>query len=1609
MAKKLNKKVAIIGIVLLVLIIGGGMVIVIGPKVARRLGIGQNPDKALAKAKQFLEAGDYINAEEQFGLSFRFGKTDAYKVERLFDIANFHLINNPEHEVNWLRALACWNKITDIDSKNIEARRNMLDYYYQAAEAGNPHLWKNIKELTEEMLEILKAQGTEPDAELLTTCAKANLYMAQRGETTNRKELLNKSLAYLEDLLKQYPENEELYQLRAQATMVQGEINELDGVRNAKENAQQDAFQWLRTGFDQGSDKATAAANLLMFSLQTAVNEPNEVNNIRREIEAYADKVEPNAQFLFVTSFAYENPGNLSPLAELNQAIEAIRQAREMAPENIDYTIRMARLLYRKGSAFADPDATSDAIQIAENALTEPGTQDTPGPRQGQNLAYRYFINTFLSDVYIEKALQANNSENEPAAQEWIRKAQGRIDEITSYVGTTENLTVQKFQGMLALANGQEDTAIRLMYLAYEQSKALDKAQERSQIDPVLCVTLADVMKNQTEMGMQLEFLGKAIFNQNQIVFQKPWLLLDYAEIFNQLNAWPTALALVDNYQGRYGTDLRSQTLKTQALIGLIGLNEAEKTQEALEVEKTQEALEVEKAKQELKVENAQQALSQIPETEPIRLRLNIDLLTSQITHIRRSIRQQKDTKVPSAEQTEQLTQLRTERSQLLRDLLDQNPGMLDGGLLASVCYGLIQNNQTQTAVELLDQYLSEYPDDMTLNLLKLQMQEEDPMQVSSQRKQELILQILNALPDSNNKSLELAKLYHGQGDYVRAVNILQEIPKEDADKDPQVLDQKFKLAIAQEDFQSAESLLIPIRELNIDGCEGGVYSARIELARKNYPLALRRLEESQRLQPLSSEIYSLKSHVYNQLEDYDLAIENLQTAVRMDPKNSLYTRNLASNVFARNTKLGSNKTPQQKDEAQKAIERALALNPTDFQLRSVYAESISSDNPDQALTIRQNLLEANPNATNALMLGNMAIRIAESEWDTAKKSGLVKLAASAYQQAIQLEPENETTQQVYADFLLRSGKGQEAIELLKDDQNLLWKYYLRNSQFQQAKEILNGLHKKDPKDTLILRGLVLASEGIGGDRLQIKQYLDLLKELVDSKDSELFLLQKYLDNAFTAEAEERLESFKKRYPEETITLLMEGWIQMGNGNLEEALSLTNRYLETETENAGAWRLRGRLYRLMNQPQKAISDLQRSKRIQPNPNVRIELASVFKELGNPQGAIGELKEGLNDPQAPFQLWSMLESTYMKMGDFAELEKFYLTTLGKYPQSIFWLKKIGDYYMARKNFVKAQQFLEDAWNLSMQQKDLSFGLFVANLKCLYEGGQYDDAFSFASAFIDAPPASAAYTYIALVQLKLNQPEKAKDSFEKALQKLGTSEQMQELVLGSMMATVGPKPIESWCKNELSKNPSSPSAHLLAYQLALREGQYNNAAEHLDQCMEQLSEDHPAWLSLALKKSNVLLLAYSKTADKSYLDRSISLFETILKKQPDNVSVLNNLAFLLIDNEEQIEVALGYARKAIQSDPGNAIHLDTYAYGLCKTGQYKEAERNLLRAIQINEASGLPIPWDMFKHMAIAYEGLGKYSEAREAYQKAIEAAGDIPEKEQLQQAIERLNI
>ena len=963
MAKKLNKKVAIIGIVIAALVVLGG-----GAAAFRYL-YQRDPERNLNIARQAIAEGDYKRAEAALGKAYAYGKTDAYKIERLFELADFHLIQNEQHEANWAKVLRCWNTVLNIAPKNVPARQKMMQYFYDMADSGQTAVWKNVYDNAKELIEITKANGGEPDAKLLEAFGRAALSIARQGSATNRKDYLDEAQSSFETLIQRQPTVASYYSYLADVILVQGELNEQAGVIKARDTAQQAALKKLDEAVEKADDKAEAQATRYAFDLQLAGNDPNKIEALRAAIERSVKAAAPTPKLLMVLSQAYEIPGKGDAKAELNRAIETARQVGELAPEEFEYRYRLAMLLYRKGSAFQDVAAVEDAVALAQEIKKMPQAQDIPGPQQGRNLAYRNAVNVFLAGYYLDQAFALPEQ-----AEMWTAKAEPLVAQIKEYFGSSENITVQQWEGMLAVAKGKRDIGVRMLYRAYEQAKALDVPEQPSAIDPVLCVTLARIAQQDNQIGLQREFLEKALSNRTRLVLNKPSLILDYAEIMLRFRSWEQAASLASVYQQRYGGNERSGAILTQAALALGD------------------------------AESLQRTLASLPEKSPERLLLELNFVSSQIAQIGRQTPQpENESKKPSADAAKKLETLRLRQHELLLAAIEAAPEKIDVSLLYSVCVYNLQNKKKADAVALLDAYLARIPNALALKVLRRQADEPDPLAVPAERYAALQAEAIESLSDPKQRAMAGAGIFRAKGEYDKALELLAQAAQADKDNDGDVIQQQFDIAVEREDIKGAETLLPVLRSRNMDGCEGNLAAAQVLLLKKDYPQALRRVDEALAIKPLASFGYYLKSRIYQLMDNLDAAAKESLQAIQMDPLDSLYAKNQASILFNRNTALGARVTPAQQAELVRAITMAMVLNPNDWQLQSVYAEVISGQAPDQAIAIRQQLLNNYPSVSNAVLLGNLALRMAQTEQDPAKKTGLIELSGKAYAQAIQI------------------------------------------------------------------------------------------------------------------------------------------------------------------------------------------------------------------------------------------------------------------------------------------------------------------------------------------------------------------------------------------------------------------------------------------------------------------------------------------------------------------------------------------------------------------------------------------------------------------------------
>jgi tetratricopeptide (TPR) repeat protein len=189
----------------------------------------------------------------------------------------------------------------------------------------------------------------------------------------------------------------------------------------------------------------------------------------------------------------------------------------------------------------------------------------------------------------------------------------------------------------------------------------------------------------------------------------------------------------------------------------------------------------------------------------------------------------------------------------------------------------------------------------------------------------------------------------------------------------------------------------------------------------------------------------------------------------------------------------------------------------------------------------------------------------------------------------------------------------------------------------------------------------------------------------------------------------------------------------------------------------------------------------------------------------------------------------------------------------------------------------------------------------------------------------------------------------------------------------------------------KYPGEPRIPLMEALVAAGQNKYAEAIDGIDQCIRSAGPQTEAGLQYTAQKAQLLTAAYNATSDKTYLQKAIGVYESLRLKWPKNSSVLNNLAYLLAQNDEKLAEALEFARTAVEQNPDEANYLDTYGYLLYRNGQPAQAAPSLAAAVQKYQARG-KAPMDVYEHLGLVHEALGERGKALDAYRRALDVGG-----------------
>ena len=1311
MQRRLNKKVALIG--------SGVFILFLLAAIAVVFQIGKDPQGLIVEAEAALQAARkatdeqvkqelYKRARYAFGSAYDRTRDDTLRIELLFKMADMYLETG-----EWKFVLGCWDQIIRLNPSNAKARYGCLKYLYIIADNGEPQLWQQVNEWATQFLEKVDGKvltedtakydipqlrphkdGTQRlDAFLYLVRGRATLEMARLGMVTNKDESLAQAIADLKKLQELDPNNILSHLNLARAVVTKGEIFASRGDFQERDKATQEAIALLEQATEMADADPRAHIDLLALkrSLTGAdgfAQHRERIRLLEPEYLSVAEQFSTHAEaFAALSSFYTEYSTYSGPelrSGTLKKAIEAAEKAMELDQENVMYALNVARLHFRLFSIYDDPTEVGKAIEIANSALSLRGAQDTTGPWQRVYQNNRYGLYALLARCYIEQILEERDSVSSSQVSHWLAGAEKAVHEIEQIFDSSQEPLAYKWRGMLELAKGNEDAAVRSLYQAYEQFRSVmppEPPWPRNTEFAHLSYTLAKIFKDTTETGAVHDFLIRAIYLGIGEV--QPEAYLDYVDVLLELNHWSDALQHISAFEEYFGANRRSQTLRVKVYIG---------------------------ARQ---FANAEEELTKMPVDEVDAMRLRLTLTQERIRHIRLAAQQTGAEGKPSSTHqndavqsiTDELRNYRNYEAELLEQLVTIDPNSADEASFISVCRNYIAQGQTDQAKRLVDRFSQAFPDSATVLVYNQILSEPDPLKVTPQRLKEIEEQALSRATDPMLRALKLGIFYRTYNELEKAASQFKTafdmaMSKERIPEGPVFERTKLAanhyldMAIGKQDWVLAEEVVKASRTKNLDGCQGQVFATRLALAKGEYKDALVRANDCLKQKPVFSHGYMLRSHIHTALGNDHAAMEDIRRAASMNPLDGTITRVLASALYQRNQKLGRNVSDVQVTETKDALLKAIAFNPGDLGLRNLYADYIAPIEPLKAVAIRQDLLQADPSLENILLLGKLATEVAVKQNDPQTRQAMFDIAGSAFEQAKQTAPNDKRMLYYYAEYFRASGRESQAKALLQesDDQTLLWNHYLQAGQYEDAGKVLGQLYEGGTRDGSVLRGLLYIAEKTA-DIEGVKQYAEELVKSEDTLENNLSQIQAFLRVGLIKEAEFKLQSFKEKYPNEPRSLLLQASLAMRQNKLDEALDLTNRILQNDPENPTTWRLRGEVNFYREEYDKAISDLKKSKMLSDMSETRIILAKTYIQMERFEDAITELRNAIEAPGASVEARFLLEHIYLQLDRNSELKRLYEDTLEKFPHNPYWLHQAGTLALRTGEYGKAVDYID----------------------------------------------------------------------------------------------------------------------------------------------------------------------------------------------------------------------------------------------------------------------------------------------------------------------------
>ena len=681
-------------------------------------------------------------------------------------------------------------------------------------------------------------------------------------------------------------------------------------------------------------------------------------------------------------------------------------------------------------------------------------------------------------------------------------------------------------------------------------------------------------------------------------------------------------------------------------------------------------------------------------------------------------------------------------------------------------------------------------------------------------------------------------------------------------------------------------------------------------------------------------------------------------------------------------------------------------------------ADNFKARYPQIVTFLQENLL-ANPSDQASRMLLAAAY----------ERAGELQLAISTYREGLSHSPDDLNIIILTVAALYKAREYDEAEQLLNRAsaaklyhpqlQQFQFQSHLRHGQLSLASDILQDLLSNDPNNQTACLSLAL---------------LNMQQDKFDEAEELLAKLKIQDPNSLTIAAAQVQLNIRQNKTKEALRLCDEIVNNLNNASAyifrartHASLMQTDKAIEDlehaaaiEPNNIEVWINRSVFYNSIGRPDKAFADIQEALSLAPS-NIRIlkQAISLFLASGSRDRVLqGEtiLDEALQSNPDDIDLQLFKVGSLLTEGTAPAIEnaeRLLLKMTGDQPEiSRPWVL-LGEILLRQGQAGRAMDAA--LRGLAHKPNDRALLLLKARAEAIRSPIL---AIPTLKVLREVDPNNTDATlYLANVYIAVGEPEKAVNLLKSQLvSRVGTAEERRiNIALAVALHKNGNKADSQKEFDSLFRSEANDLSLLLAQVRLLKD----------DQLWSQLSQKVAEWYQKHPKDSRTLIdiaknLVTSggsearETAEDIFgmilkndpdstqamtdlaillytigrPDESVLLYQRVLEFEPDNLIVINNLAWMMCEEQDKFQQALELAQRGLKMDPDYIDLIDTRGVAYYRLGEFDKAVEDFTTCIELypNET---PASVASRFHLARTFAGLGQRNKAVEHLTQALD--------------------